>query len=157
MKTTKYNPVIHHRQSIRLKGHDYAGGGLYFVTICAHYNAGNIFAPESVKNMIAREWKTVGAGLVSATFISGFHSPLEKEILKKLLKTDAKIICCPAWGIDKMRIPGEWLPALEENRMMIMEMTNREGDLAASKERNRFVLQVSDHRWLPHVTPRWNA
>ena len=29
-----YNPDIHHRQSIRLKGYDYASKGLYFVTIC---------------------------------------------------------------------------------------------------------------------------
>ena len=31
-----YNPEIHHRRSIRLKGHDYAQAGAYFVTICAH-------------------------------------------------------------------------------------------------------------------------
>lgn len=29
-----YNPDIHHRHSIRLKGYDYASEGLYFVTIC---------------------------------------------------------------------------------------------------------------------------
>lgn len=31
----KYNPDIHHRHSIRLKGYDYARTGAYFVTICA--------------------------------------------------------------------------------------------------------------------------
>ncbi len=30
----KYNPDIHHRRSIRLKGYDYTQAGLYFVTIC---------------------------------------------------------------------------------------------------------------------------
>lgn len=30
----KYNPHIHHRRSIRLKGYDYSQAGLYFVTIC---------------------------------------------------------------------------------------------------------------------------
>jgi len=30
-----YDPERHHRRSIRLKGHDYAGAGTYFVTICA--------------------------------------------------------------------------------------------------------------------------
>ena len=30
----KYNPEIHHRQSIRLKGYDYSVAGAYFVTIC---------------------------------------------------------------------------------------------------------------------------
>lgn len=29
-----YNPFIHHRQSIRLKGYDYSSAGYYFVTIC---------------------------------------------------------------------------------------------------------------------------
>ncbi len=29
-----YNPEIHHRQSIRLKGYDYSQAGAYFVTIC---------------------------------------------------------------------------------------------------------------------------
>lgn len=29
-----YNPEIHHRKSIRLKGYDYSKAGLYFITIC---------------------------------------------------------------------------------------------------------------------------
>lgn len=29
-----YNPKIHHRRSIRLKGYDYSQMGLYFITIC---------------------------------------------------------------------------------------------------------------------------
>ncbi len=32
----KYNPNIHHRRSIRLKGYDYSQAGLYFITICCH-------------------------------------------------------------------------------------------------------------------------
>ena len=32
----KYNPQIHHRRSIRLKGYDYSQEGLYFITICVH-------------------------------------------------------------------------------------------------------------------------
>jgi REP element-mobilizing transposase RayT len=34
-----YNPQIHHRRSIRLKGYDYAQAGLYFVTICVQDRA----------------------------------------------------------------------------------------------------------------------
>ena len=29
-----YNPIIHHRRSIRLKGYDYSQAGAYFITIC---------------------------------------------------------------------------------------------------------------------------
>ena len=32
----KYNPDIHHRKSIRLKGYDYSQAGLYFITICCY-------------------------------------------------------------------------------------------------------------------------
>ena len=32
----KYNPQIHHRRSIRLKGYDYTRPGVYYVTICTH-------------------------------------------------------------------------------------------------------------------------
>ncbi len=37
--------------------------------------------------------------------------------------------------------------------MLILEMRNREGNLAAAEQRNRFVLQHADSLWLPHVTP----
>jgi REP element-mobilizing transposase RayT len=32
----KYNPQIHHRRSIRLKGYDYGQLGVYFITLCTH-------------------------------------------------------------------------------------------------------------------------
>ncbi|AMA48692.1 MULTISPECIES: transposase [Flavobacterium] len=35
----KYNPNIHHRQSIRLKGYDYSQAGLYFITLCCEDRA----------------------------------------------------------------------------------------------------------------------
>jgi len=66
-----YNSDIHHRRSIRLKGHDYAGGGNYLVTICAHRDAGEIFAEEDVREMVAREW--VGASLVDTHLEEGGH------------------------------------------------------------------------------------
>jgi len=31
---SKFNPDIHHRRSIRLKGYDYSQAGLYFITVC---------------------------------------------------------------------------------------------------------------------------
>lgn len=37
-----YDPEIHHRRSIRLKGYDYSQAGAYFITICT-YNRNCIF------------------------------------------------------------------------------------------------------------------
>ena len=56
-----YNPDIHHRRSIRLKGYDYSQAGLYFVTICTHQRLplfGEIIEGEMILNaagMIAKK------------------------------------------------------------------------------------------------------
>ena len=38
-ENSKYNPQIHHRRSVRLRGYDYAQAGAYFITICTHERA----------------------------------------------------------------------------------------------------------------------
>lgn len=42
MTSSNYNPEIHHRRSIRLKGYDYSSQGAYFVTLCVQ-NRKNLF------------------------------------------------------------------------------------------------------------------
>jgi len=59
----KYNPNIHHRRSIRLKGYDYSNKGLYFITICCQNRAclfgsienGNMICNDAGE-MIEKEW-----------------------------------------------------------------------------------------------------
>lgn len=53
----RYDPDIHHRRSIRLRGHDYATDGVYFVTICAEGREclfGNIENGEMALNEAGR-------------------------------------------------------------------------------------------------------
>ncbi|MCU0858664.1 MAG: hypothetical protein MUC65_09715 [Pontiellaceae bacterium] len=88
----------------------------------------------------------------AAVFFGGFHSPMEKEIFEKLLDCKQPVIYCPAWGLEGALSPAV-LEALEQNRMLMLEMKNRDGDLAAAEQRNRFVLESADELWLPHVTP----
>ncbi len=48
-----YNPLMHHRKSIRLQGYDYTQAGLYFITICTQNCAclfGEIVDNEMVLN-----------------------------------------------------------------------------------------------------------
>ena len=58
----KYNPQIHHRRSIRLKGYEYSRAGLYFITICCQDRAhlfGNIKNGEMILNdagMMIEKW-----------------------------------------------------------------------------------------------------
>lgn len=49
----RYNPEIHHRRSIRLKGYDYSQEGVYFVTICVQEREclfGEVVTGEMVMN-----------------------------------------------------------------------------------------------------------
>jgi len=49
----KYNPKIHHRQSMRLKNYDYSQAGLYFITIVTQNREclfGEIINDEMVLN-----------------------------------------------------------------------------------------------------------
>ncbi len=85
-------------------------------------------------------------------YLSGFHSPPEKRIMHELLKRKANVIICPAWGLNSSLKP-DVTKALEENRMLILEMKNRDGNLAAAEDRNRYVLHNADDMWIPRITP----
>jgi REP element-mobilizing transposase RayT len=112
----QYNPELHHRRSIRLKGHDYAGDGLYFVTLCAHRSAGNIFAEKAAKKIVAeririteekfpdsqwQEWvlmpdhfhaliRMAGGGLRLGDIIGGFKSAVSRELRRAMGTTQAR-------------------------------------------------------------------
>jgi putative transposase len=94
-------------------------------------------------------------------YFGGFHSPMEKEILARLLELKKPVIYCPAWRIGKgamnftvgaKNLSPSLLKALEENRMLILEMENFDGNLSASRERNEFVIGNSDKLWVPYVS-----
>jgi REP element-mobilizing transposase RayT len=86
-------------------------------------------------------------------YFSGWHSPKEKEILDWLLANGRRVIACPAWGIEKSAYDPSFLRALEENRMLLLEMRDVSGNLAAAEARNRFVIEKADALFTPHVSP----
>ena len=51
---SQYNPCIHHRKSIRLKGYDYSQAGLYFITINMLFYSPHCLA--TAKDSILYEW-----------------------------------------------------------------------------------------------------
>ena len=62
----KYDPRIHHRRTIRLKGYDYSHGGAYFVTIVAQGGAclfGEVVDAQMRPNEAGRMVKEVWQGL----------------------------------------------------------------------------------------------
>jgi len=57
----KYNPDIHHRRSVRLKGYDYSQAGAYFITVCVH-NRECIFGKIENGKMILNDFRNIVAG-----------------------------------------------------------------------------------------------
>ncbi len=58
-----YNPEIHHRRSIRLKGYDYSREGLYFITICVQdrkYLFGKIVVGAPLRGRLISESEKCG-------------------------------------------------------------------------------------------------
>jgi len=57
-KMMRYNPELHHRRSIRLKGYDYSLSGAYFVTVCS-YRKERIFEDIIVASIIKEQWQNL--------------------------------------------------------------------------------------------------
>ncbi len=98
----------------------------------------------------AAQWRDAGRCV-----ISGFHSPVEKECLRILLRGSQPIIICPARGLPK-RIPPEWRKPLADGRLLILSFCAKKeahitADLAA--RRNELVAALADDVYVAHATP----
>lgn len=86
--------------------------------------------------------------------ISGFHTPVEKDVLAILARRGANILWATARDLPKTT-PKELQPAVEEGRLMILSPFNYGHPSRPTREscsfRNRFVLGFTTDRYLPHV------
>ncbi len=88
------------------------------------------------------------------TVIGGFHSPMEKECLALLLRGRQPIIICPARGLEKMRLPGEWKKPLDERRLLLLspfEEKDRRVTARLAIKRNEFVAALADALLVAHA------
>ncbi len=96
----------------------------------------------------AAHWRDAGRCV-----ISGFHSPVEQECLRILLRGTSPIIICPARSLPK-RIPAEWKAPLSEERMLILSMfPSGESRItsALATRRNELVAALADDVWFAHI------
>ena len=97
----------------------------------------------------ASRWRDAGRCV-----ISGFHSPVEKECLKILLRGDTPVILCPARGLLD-RLPAPWAIAVACGRMLILSCfskTDRRVTAGLAARRNEFVAALADEVFIPHAT-----
>ena len=90
------------------------------------------------------------------TVISGFHSPVEKECLRILLRGKQPIIICLARAMEKIRIPAHWRGALDTGRLLMLspfEKRPRRPTTESSSQRNELVAALSDEALIVHAEP----
>ena len=86
--------------------------------------------------------------------ISGYHSPVEKECLRVLLRGAQPILLCPARSIENMRLKPAWKDALAEERLLILSpFENRHGrqTVTLANQRNAFVAALADKICIAHA------
>jgi predicted Rossmann fold nucleotide-binding protein DprA/Smf involved in DNA uptake len=85
----------------------------------------------------------------------GFHSPMEQECLRLLLRGTQPVVVCPARGIQRMRLPSEWKQPLAEGRLLILspfEEQQRRATRQLAVRRNQFVAALADEVPVAHAT-----
>lgn len=91
-----------------------------------------------------------------APVIGGFHSPIERECLRILLRGRQPVIVCPARGLQGMRIPSEHKPALKEGRLLYLSPFSdklRRATVETALLRNRFVAALAERIIVPYAAP----
>ena len=92
------------------------------------------------------------------TVISGFHSPMEQECLRILLRSPHPIIWCLARGLYRQipSKPVDYRPAVAEGRLVMVtpfSETVRRITAETATARNRLVVEMADAVVVAHAAP----
>jgi len=88
-------------------------------------------------------------------FVSGFHSPMERECLNILSRGRGKAVWCVPRGIERFRLPKAFETSIQEGRLVVTSVfhsTIRRPTQESSMRRNMFVAAISDEILLPFVS-----
>jgi predicted Rossmann fold nucleotide-binding protein DprA/Smf involved in DNA uptake len=88
--------------------------------------------------------------------LSGFHSPLEQQVLRSVLRRNGRVVKVLARGMGEYHPPAQEREPLSTGAMLVLTAhpdrvlrTTRETALA----RNRLVLALATDLVIPHVEP----
>jgi predicted Rossmann fold nucleotide-binding protein DprA/Smf involved in DNA uptake len=88
--------------------------------------------------------------------VSGFHSPVEREMLTILLRGEQPIVVCPARNLGRMRIPKEYRAPLETERMLLLSPFDervRRATAQTAQRRNRLVAALAEWVFVAYAAP----
>jgi predicted Rossmann fold nucleotide-binding protein DprA/Smf involved in DNA uptake len=90
------------------------------------------------------------------TVISGFHTPVEKEVLRLLLRGKQPVIICPARSIENWRMPSEYKKPIDDGRLLILspfDKKHRRITEETSQIRNELVASLADMIFVAYAAP----
>ena len=88
--------------------------------------------------------------------VSGFHSPVEQEALKILLRGKQPIVICPARSLTGMSLSADWEKAHEQDRLLLLSVaadSEHRITAATALARNRFVVALAERVVIAHAEP----
>ena len=92
------------------------------------------------------DWAAEASRRVNVAVVSGFQSPLEKDVLKFLLRGVCPIIIVLARGMYR-KLPEALQTPMDQQRLLIIsnesDNTTRVSEITAHK-RNEYVISISD-------------
>ncbi len=86
--------------------------------------------------------------------IGGFQTPMERECLRLLLRGTQPVVVCPARGIDNIRIPRDWHPALDDGRLLVLSpfpAAARRPTAELAAQRNDLVAGLAQRVFIAHA------
>jgi predicted Rossmann fold nucleotide-binding protein DprA/Smf involved in DNA uptake len=91
--------------------------------------------------------------------VSGFHSPLEQQVLRSVVRRKGRVVKVLARGLDpdrsSLRLTSAEGLALRESRLLVISPFGSDvtrTTRVTSLQRNQFVLALSDKTVVPHVS-----
>ena len=98
---------------------------------------------------LARSFRDAGIPV-----ISGFHSPIEKDVFTFLLSGSQPLVVCPARSIGNMRIPNAWKEAIDNGRLLVLspfKKKHKRVTASLSEQRNRMVAMLAKEAFFPYA------
>jgi len=100
---------------------------------------------------LVRALRDAGVALVG-----GFHSPMEQECLRLVLRGGSPVIVCPARSVQDMRLQPEWQAPLRGGRLLLISpfpSSVRRVTRETAMRRNAFVARVADVLFVAYADP----
>lgn len=100
--------------------------------------------------LAAHDWAKT-ARKQNLALVGGFHSPVEQEVLRVVLKGMSGLVLCPARGLEGMRLGTDLKKTLEAGRLLLVSPFGV--GVRRAERRNRLVVGLASRVLVIHAAP----